>query len=530
MPPIETFLSLLAVVALLTWLAKRINVEYPILLVIGGLVLGFIPGLPTLALRPDIVFLVFLPPLLYYEAYNSSLRDFRANLRPITLYAVFLVIATVGTVALATRALVPDLPWPIAILLGAIVGPTDETAAIEIASRLRVPRQLIVLIKAESLFNDGTSLVIYSVALTAAVTGTFSLASGVMQLFLDAAGGVAVGLAVGWVLTLIRRKIDDPLIQNTFSLLSGYAAYLPADALHFSGVLSTIAAGLYLGRHGHTFTTPESRIQNTGMRDIALFLINGILFILVGLQLHPILTGLSSATSATQLVWLAVAISLVVIVTRIAWVFASVTVTARFAKRRNWRSRNAPWNSVAVFSWTGLRGGISLAAALAVPLSVASGAPFPYRSLILFLTFAVIFATLVVQGLTLPILIRRLGLQTDGSEEREETLARLKVIRAAYGRLQKLAKEPWADKGVVDDLQRHLKSSYTHHRGRQRHTLTRDDVARAAATGRIRREISAAESREIIRLRDEGAINDAVMHKIQRELDLADVSDRFSVP
>ncbi|HXM18424.1 MAG TPA: Na+/H+ antiporter [Candidatus Tumulicola sp.] len=523
MSEIQTFLGLIAAIAALAWLAQRIKVEYPILLVMGGLILGFIPGLPQVALRPDVVFLLFLPPLLYYEAYNSSLRDFRANLRPITLYAVFLVVVTIAAVAWTAHALIPGMSWGAAVVLGAIVGPTDETAAIAIASRLHVPRKLITLIKAESLFNDATSLVIYAVALTAVVTGMFSLAMGIWQLFLDAIGGVVVGLAVGWLLTVIRRRVEDPLIQNTLSLLSGYAAYLPADALHLSGVLSAITAGIYLGRQGYTFTTAESRIQNAGMREITLFLINGILFILVGLQLHPILAGLSGATAPATLIWRALAISFVVIVVRITWIFATVYIPRAFSLRNNKWKASMPWQHAAVVSWTGLRGGISLAAALAVPLVIGSGAPFPHRPLILFLTFAVILATLVIQGLTLPALIRVLGVASDGSAEREETLARLKATRAAYDRLKNLAKEPWAEKAVVDDLRGHLKATYAHQSGRQQRSLTPEDESRASAVARIRRELTAAQSREIVRLRDEGAINDAVMHKIQRELDLEDL-------
>lgn len=522
MSQIQTFLALLAAIAALAWLAQRIKVEYPILLVIGGLIIGFIPGLPQVALRPDVVFLLFLPPLLYYEAYNSSLRDFRANLRPITLYAVFLVVATIGAVAWAARAVIPGMSWGAAVVLGAIVGPTDETAAIAIASRLHVPRKLITLIKAESLFNDATSLVIYQVALAAVVAGTFSVAMGIWQLFLDAIGGVVVGLAVGWLLTVIRRRVDDPLIQNTLSLLSGYAAYLPADALHLSGVLSAITAGIYLGRQGYTFTTAESRIQNSGMREITLFLINGILFILVGLQLHPILAGLSGSTAPTTLTWWAVAISFVVIFVRIGWILATVYLPLTFSLSGK-RKASMPWQHAAVVSWTGLRGGISLAAALAVPLTIGSGAPFPNRPLILFLTFAVILATLVIQGLTLPSLIRALGVGSDGSAEREETLARLKATRAAYDRLKNLAKEPWVDRAVVDDLRGHLKATYAHQSGRQQRSLTPEDESRASAVARIRQELTAAQSREIVRLRDEGAIHDAVMHKIQRELDLEDL-------
>src|SRR5580700_6950243 len=316
------------------------------LLVVGGLVLGFIPGLPRVALQPDVVFLLFLPPLLYYEAFNSSIRDFRPLLRLITLNAVFLVIVTIAAVALVAHALIPDLPWPAAVVLGAIVGPTDETAAIAIASRLRVPRRLVILIKAESLFNDATSLVIFNVALVAAVTGAFSWAAGIWQLFIDAVGGVAIGIAVGWFVGLIRRHVDDPLLQNTISLLSGYAAYYPADALHLSGVLAAIAAGLYLGRQTYEITSATSRVQITAMREITLFLINGLLFILVGLELRPILVGLSGAESPGSLIAMAAAVSLTVIVVRLLWAFPAAYLPAALSPKIRAAEGRPSWKNV----------------------------------------------------------------------------------------------------------------------------------------------------------------------------------------
>jgi CPA1 family monovalent cation:H+ antiporter len=524
MSPIETLFGLLVVVAALTWVAQRINIEYPILLVLGGLILGFIPGLPRIQLDPDVVFLLFLPPLLYYEAFNSSIRDFRPLLRLITLNAVFLVIVTIAAVASVAHALIPGLPWPAAVVLGAIVGPTDETAAIAIVSRLRVPRRLVILIKAESLFNDATSLVIFNVALVAAVTGAFSWASGMWQLFIDAAGGVAIGLAVGWVVGLIRRHVDDLLLQNTISLLSGYAAYFPADALHLSGVLAAITAGLYLGRQTYSITSASSRVQITAMREITLFLINGLLFILVGLQLRPILVGLSGAESPESLIAMAAAVSLTVIVVRIVWALPAAYLPAALSPKIRAAEGKPSWKNVSVVAWTGLRGGISLAAALAVPLTVANGAPFPHRDLILFLTFAVILATLVGQGLTLPVLIRLLGI-TPESPEREEALARLRATRAARTALERLALQPWADSDVVRDVREHLKKAAAHHRATRDRTLTAGQTKSATAARRIRHELNEAQSREIARYRYEGAINDATVSKIQRELDLESVRD-----
>ena len=519
MPPIETFVGLLAAVAALTWLAQRIRVEYPILLVIGGLVLGFVPGLPAFALKPDVVFLLFLPPLLYYEAFNTSLGDYRPLIRLITFNAVFLVVATIAAVAATARALIPGMTWPAAVVLGAIVGPTDETAAIAIASRLRVPRRLVTLVKAESLFNDATSLVIYNIALVAAVAGTFSWAQGALDLVLDAVGGVAIGIAVAWIVGHIRRHLTDLNLQNTVSLLTGYAAYYPADALHLSGVLSAIAAGLYLGRQGYELTSPAQRVQIGAMRDITLYLINGTLFVLVGLQLHPIVAQLSGTAPLSTFVWLGVAVSAVVIVVRIVWMFPTTYIAWTLGGGRRRRETPPSRREITVLSWTGLRGGVSLAAALAVPLVTTSGAPFPERPLIVFLTFAVIFATLVLQGLTLRPLIRALHVHAE-TGDREEALARLKAARAAYAALEKLSKERWAHPLLVDDFRGHLKQAMKHNRARRDQKITPEQERLAQSAQRIARALNDAQSREIVRLRDAGAINDETMRKIQHELDL----------
>ena len=311
-------------------------------------------------------------------------------------------------------------------------------------------------------------------------------------------------------------------MQNSISLLSGYAAYYPADAIHASGVLAAITAGLYLGRRVGSISTPSSRIQITAMREITLFLINGLLFILIGLQLHPILVSLAGAETAGRLAFLAVAVSLTVILVRILWFFPATYAPIVLSPAIRAAEGTPSWRYVAVAAWTGLRGGVSLAAALAVPLTVASGAAFPYRPQIVFLTFAVILATLVIQGLTLSPLIRALIIKSEKSESgsREEALARLKATRAAYAALGRIAKEPWADGVIVDDVRDHLKRAMAHHRGMRDDTLTSEQAAIASAGQRIRTVLNQAQSREIERLHNEGAINKATMTKLQHELDL----------
>lgn len=523
MSPIAIIFGLLIAVVALTWVARRLGVAYPIFLVIGGLALGFVPGLPQIRLRPDIVFFLFLPPLLYYEALTSSIRDFRANARPIAFLAIGLVVVTIAAVAFVAHELIPGMSWGVAIVLGAIVGPTDEIAAIAVAHRLHVPRRLITIIEAESLFNDATSLVIYNVALGAVVTGAFSLVVGAWHLFFDAFAGAAVGLAIGYLIFTLRRRLNDPPLENTISILSGYAAYFAADSLHLSGVLAVIAAALFLGRKGSSIVSPQTRLQNREMQEIVLFLINGLLFILVGLQLHPILAGLTGSASPLTLLAYAAAVVVTVILIRIVWVFPVEYIFHFLSPRAQKQPVAKSWQESMIVAWTGMRGGVSLAAALAVPLTIDSGAAFPDRQLILYATFAVILATLVLQGLTLPVLIRVLGVTGDGSAKREELLARIKSTRAALARLENLAKEPWADPVIVDDVRSHLNAAYARYKSKAENTPAPENEVRAAAAKRIRGELSAAQRAEIVRLRDEDAINDDVMREIQHELDLEDV-------
>src|ERR671910_1846352 len=459
MPEIEAILVLLAAVAALATLANRVKIPYPILLVLGGLVLGFVPGLPQVELEPDVVFLLFLPPLLYVSALFTSWRDFRANLRPISLLAVGLVLTTTCIVAAVAHWAV-GLPWASAFVLGAIVSPTDAIAATSVAQRLGVPRRIVTVLEGESLVNDATGIVAYRIAVAAVVFGTFSLWQAGLQFVIGAIGGIAVGVATGLLVIWARRHVaDDPDIQNTVSLLTPFAAYLLAEEpshwaweqlglpgeFAFSGVLAVVATGLYLGRRGPDVISPETRLQGYAFWELVTFLLNGMIFSLIGLQLSGIMERLSEGTeyTATELVFYGVLISLAVILARFLWVFPATYVPRWFSRTLRERDPSPPVRQVTVIAWTGMRGVISLAAALALPLTIGGEAPFPGRDLILFLTFCVILATLVVQGLSLPALIRTLGLEDDGSGEREETKGRIHVAQAALARLEELEGEGW---------------------------------------------------------------------------------------
>ena len=343
--------SLLVAVAVLGAAARAVNIPYPIVLVVGGLALGFIPGLPDAELDPELVLVIFLPPLLYSAAFFANLHDLRRNLRPITLNAVGLVLVTMCAVAVVIKALVPEMPWAAAFTLGAIVAPTDPIAATTIMRRMAVPRRMVSVVEGESLINDGTALVAYRTAV-AAVGGTFSIWEAGFEFVLSAAGGIAIGLAVGWVIAEIRRRIDDIPVEITISLLSGYAGYVPAEAVGASGVLAAVTAGIVLGWMAPEISTASMRLQGYAVWEIVTFLLNALLFVLIGLQLPLILDGLEGQP-AGELLWWCVAISLVVIVVRLLWVQLLVFVVRALDRRPELVPRRTTWQTRAVGGWCG---------------------------------------------------------------------------------------------------------------------------------------------------------------------------------
>lgn len=517
---VELVLGLLVAVAALVTLASRFNLPYPILLVAGGLVLGFIPGLPRVALEPDLIFLLFLPPLLYRDALTTSWRDFRDDLHKIFLLAFGLVLATTLAVGVVAHAVVPGLPWAVAFVLGAIVSPTDTLAAAVMAERLNLPPRLLAILDGESLVNDASALVTYRFAVAAVVTGAFSLWQAGAQLVIVTVGGIAVGLAVGWGIAQVRRHLNDPAVENLVSLLSGFAAYLPAEALGVSGVIATVTTGIYLGRVGPRFVSPQTRVQNTAMWEMTAFILNGLIFILIGLQLPHILDGISHI-SIRNLLGYAAAVSASVLLIRFAWVAASAFVTWAFSGRDP--GTRPRWQYVTVLSWGGMRGVISLAAALALPTAINGGNAFPFRSLVIFLTFSVLLVTLLGQGLTFPYVIRVLGVTGDGRAEREEAKARLKAARAAMVRLEQLATEGWVQPDEVETFRARYQEQADHYRAHYDGADLASEEERIEASVRLRRELLDAERSAIVRLRDEGYIADDILRRVQRDLDLESV-------
>jgi CPA1 family monovalent cation:H+ antiporter len=443
--------GLLVAVAGLSELARRLSLPYPIVLVIGGALFGFVPGIPTVTLNPDVVLVVFLPPLLYAAAFFANLGDIRANMRGIALSSVGLVLVTMVAVAVVAHDIVHGLSWGAAFALGAIVSPTDPLAGATIMRRLGVPRRLISAVEGEGLFNDATSLVAYRVAVAVVIGASFSLLDAGARFVVGALGGVAIGLAMGWLIASIRARIRDAQVSITISLLSGYAAFIPADALGLSGVLAAVTTGIYMGIRGPSIIPARTRLQGFYVWDVLDFIINASLFVLVGLQLRAVVTDLNGQ-SAAALAGYAVAVSAVVIVSRLVWFFTVPYLIRLLDRRPSQRARRVGAGPRLVIAWSGMRGAVSLAAALALPLTTHSGADFPDRNLIIFLTFAVIFATLVIQGLSMPALIRHIHMPRDDSEEAEEVRARLAATKSALAALEALAAQDWTRDDTIERM------------------------------------------------------------------------------
>ena len=511
--------GLLVAVAGLSVLARRLSVPYPIVLVVGGAIFGFVPGLPEVKLDPEVVLVVFLPPLVYGASIFANFGDFRANLRTLTLSTVGLVLATMCAVAWAAHALVPGLPWEAAFVLGAIVSPTDPLAAAAIMRRLDAPRRLVSGIEGEGLFNDVTALVAYRVAVAAVVAGSFSLAEAGLKFVVGGAGGVAVGFAVGWIVAEIRKRITDTQVNVTISLLTGYAAFVPANAVGASGILATVTAGIYTGIRGPQIVPGRARLEGYFVWDILDFIINAILFVLIGLQLRAVIGGLSGY-SAITLGGYALAVTVVVVGTRLVWFFTVPYVIRAIDRRPAQRTRRVGAQWRLVVAWSGMRGAVSLAVALALPFTTHAGGSFPKRNLIVFLTFAVIFFTLVGQGLSLPVLIRRLGLSDGGADAEEEIRARLVATKAAIAQIDALAGEEWTRDETVERM-RNL-YEYRKRRFAARAGKIVDDgyEDRSLAYQQMVQLVLGAQRQALLRMRSDGKLSNEVMNRILHELDL----------
>ncbi len=515
------FVLLSAVVGIAV-VAKRFAIPYPIAFVVGGSLLAFVPNLPSFELNPDWVFLIFLPPLLYAGGWSTDWQLFKAYLRPIMLLAIGLVIFTTGFVAIVAHAMLPALGWAEAFALGAIISPPDAVAAGSVFERFTVPRRIVAILDGEGLVNDGTALVIYQFAIAAAVTGLFSPALAGLAFVGVSVGGVAMGMLLGWVTIALvtqlhKAELSDYLIDNVIQLLAPYAIYLSADLVHVSGVLATVTAGIYVSRKSSTIYEPEGRLVAYSVWDILIFLLNGMVFLLIGLQLRTIVRD---PQFALRELWVGAAITLLVIVLRFAWVYPATYGPRGVFKSIRENEKKPGWNYVFIVAWSGMRGIVSLAAALALPRTLGNGQPFPGRSEIIFITFCVIFGTLVFQGLSLIPLLKWLHIEDGDDLERRELEVRIAALRAGIERLRTL--EPGFKSTEEWEVEGRLLGEYDY---RIAHLLGHVDgkteSGSVAMDHRLQQEALDAERREVLRMRDEGEIPDEVFRKIEYDLDLA---------
>ena len=452
MPAVVTVLALLCLVTLLSVVTRRWTIPYPTVMVLTGLVVALIPGLPEVRLTPEVVFLIFLPPLLYAAAWQTPWNDFKKNIRPISMLALGLVLVTTVVVAIVAKMLIPDLPWAAAFALGAIISPPDAIAATSLTKSLPIPRRIVVILEGESLLNDATGLVAYRVAVFAATTGSFSLSSSCLMFLWSAIGGIVLGLLAGWLVVRVHRQLDDPVVETMLSLLTPYAVYLPCEAIHVSGVLAVVTTGIYVQQRASWLLSSATRLHATAVWESVLFVLNGLTFIFIGLGLREVIAAIND-----EPLWWNIAIAsvilLVTITVRILWVYPAAHIPRWLSRSLRERDPIPSAKFLWIIGWTGMRGVVSLAAALALPLN------FPKRDLILFVVFIVILGTLVVQGLSLPWMIRVLGIGASSRPPLEQEMdARLWMLAAASAYLERSADMSSKNQRDVQYLREHFES------------------------------------------------------------------------
>ncbi len=514
-------IMLLFGIAFIGLLSNRYKFPLPIALVFCGVCISIIPGLPVIALSPEIVFIIFLPPLLYGAAWNTSWHDFKANLRPIGLAAIGLVIFTTVLVAVAAHWLIPDLSWPAAFLIGAIVSPPDAVAATSVTKGLGLNPRMITILEGESLVNDASGLVAYKYALTAITAGNFVIWQAGLNFLIVAIAGIAIGIAIGYIMYLVHKKfVCDPIVEATFTFLTPFASYLLAEHFHFSGVLAVVATGLYLSFQSGQIFSHQSRIMIYSVWEVVIFILNGLIFILIGLQLRSVMEGITEYPTGI-LVLYGLAVSLVVILVRFIWVVPAAMLPRFFSKRiRQTEAFDA--SNLVVFGWAGMRGVVSMAAALALPLTLPDGSPFPHRNLIVYLTFCVILSTLVVLGLSLPWVIRKLKIQPH-SIAAEEYEVRTNVVTNIITHIESNLSL------LQDELLHNIKSKYEVKYNRLQKT---DLPANYFGNGQplagnvfneftqLQIDLIGMERQSLEQMHRKGQASEEILRKIERELDL----------
>jgi monovalent cation/hydrogen antiporter len=506
-------------------LARKLQIPYPIVLVIGGALLGFVPGIPKIVLNPDVIFLVVLPPLLYSAAWLTSWRQFSYHLVSILLLAFGLVAFTVFGVAAAAPWLFAGFDWRLGFVLGAVIAPTDALAATSIAKRIGLPKRVVDVLEGESLVNDASGLLALEFGIAMVVHGqTPTLGAGMLRLTYLTFAGIAIGLVMGWIVDHIERRIEDGPIEIAISILVPYTAYLLAEAANASGVLAVVVCGLYLSRRSSEFFSPSVRLQAGAVWDSITFILNGLVFVLIGLQLRYVVSGIHEYNLRTVVLYGAL-FSALVIALRLLWIFPGTFIANQIRTRvLHQDEKMLSAKSMFVVGWTGMRGVIALAAAIALPQTLSDGTPFPERNLIIFLAFSVIFVTLVLQGLTLPPLVRALGLAVVAGPNLEEEAARREILQTALAYLDKSRKEDEPESnGLYEDIAGHYRERLAHV-SEECAVESRMTPQQHERLSSVSREMLRLERSTAVRLRNEGRIDDDVLRQIEHELDLRETS------
>ncbi|MEO6316587.1 MAG: Na+/H+ antiporter [Chitinophagaceae bacterium] len=516
-------LTLLFISSMLTMLSTKLRISYPIFLVIGGLLISFIPGIPVVALHPDLVFIIFLPPLLYSAAWNTSWKDFLKYKRPIVMLATGLVIFTSAGVAFTAHAMIPDFTLALGFLLGGIVSPPDAVAAASVLQNLHMPKRVLAVLEGESLINDASSLIVFRVALGAVMTGQFFFWESAGGFVLIASMGILIGLVIANIIYAAHRFLPTTAsIDTTLTIISPYIMYISAEHFHFSGVMAVVTGGLFLSYRSQEIFTYNSRIQVFAFWQTLTFLLNSLVFILIGLQLPAIIAGLGSYSVGDAILY-GLVISILIIGVRLLWIFPGAYLPRILSAKVRLREVRPSWQTVFVVGWSGMRGVVSLASALAVPLTLSDGTHFPHRNLILFITFIVILVTLVLQGLSLPFVIRILNVKDDEAEnaEEQELTVRLRLATVALEHMQSAHAD---DLGDVDAFRR-LKERYERMIEITNKKLLKEETTLATASflPRYRRmliEIVMVRRKEIQALRAERIYGEELLRTKEWELDL----------
>jgi Na+/H+ antiporter len=512
---------------MLIMLAQKVKISYPIFLVIAGLGISYIPGMPRMNLNPEMIFLIFLPPLLYEAAWYTSWNDFWKWKRPITLLAFGLVIITSVAVAFLTSNIIPGFTLAMGFVLGGIVSPPDAIAATSVLKNIKIPKRITTILEGESLVNDASSLIVLRFALAAVITGQFSFSQATSDFFLSTIMGIAIGLAVALLIYLIHRFLPTTSsIDAAFTLISPYFMYLAAEQYHFSGVMAVVSGGLFLSYQSHKiFKNGQSRLQTINVWATLVMILNALVFILIGLELPNIMAGLEGYSLAEATAY-GLMISVVVIFIRILWIYPVAYLTWWLSGRIRQTEIHPGWQGPLIIGWAGMRGVVSLAAALSIPLTAGSSIDFPHRNLIIYITFVVIMITLVFQGLTLPILIKAIDIQEVDPlepEAQQDATIKIRLSKVALAGIQKLYTAKNGNNTLVETLRLELEQTISHaERGLASMDCVIIDAAESKVYNAILKDLYDLQRAELHKIRREKTFSDEIIRKHELQIDLAD--------